>query len=247
MFRKIKEVWESLEPILHYAVHSVALLLVSIVLVGKDVLPEAIAHALDEKKLLEILFVLTSSSFLLALGTLASHIRSSKGARFEVTPLNMTIAKALDGAKCREIKVYAISSRYIQSYLTATQFRCQHAKVLLWAPQETMHGSDVAEGFSREIDQVIRAGWGSSATRNIIASGEIRRYLDVPDIYFILFDDTHAVFGFYARTMQPDTVVEFSPALLVERSNDESAVILDWLKRHFDSMWDLSGKYWTWP
>jgi hypothetical protein len=231
-------VWEHLETIGHYLIHAAALILLSLLLAGKEVLPKFIADVVDDKKLLECVLVISASAFVAAVLALGRSLTEPKSTKMEVLSLGDAMSKALNGRTCKELRVYAISSRYIQIYVASAKFRSARAKVLLWNPQVAVHGETIVEKYSREIDQVIASGWNSQITREVVGECEIRRYTDLPDIYFALLDNSTAILGFYSRTMQPDTVVDFSPAILIERSSPETIVVIQSLMEHFESIWN---------
>lgn len=210
--------------------------------VGKEFLPEIFSHYIPEPKtLLSIAFLFCAFAFLVAVDTNLKIRALTGGISLKRMPLAEGMMAALANGPCKTVTIYAISSRNIQTLLASNKYRIDSARVLLWQPNALLHGADVHQHYSSEIEHVILSGWKSAQSRSVFSRTTIRRYADLPDIYFVVFDRKLALLGFYRRNADPYNVVDYSDVLIFDGKNDETNRTIDWLLLQFDSMWTQSG------
>jgi hypothetical protein len=216
----------------------ISVLLLATLAVLKEFLPDIFQTYIPEPKaLLAVCLLLCCVACIGVLDT-NMRLRALAGGM----PLRrMTLTEGMShlqsmGARS-SVSVYAISSRHIQTMIASSKFGIESARVLLWKPSKAIHTKDIFNHYTAEIDHVVRSGWMSTQTRAIVKKTTIRRYADLPDIFFILFDKEHALLGFYKRNNDPYNVVDYSDVILFDSSNSESARTIQWLSQQFDSHW----------
>lgn len=219
-------------------IEMVGVLLLATLAVVKEFLPDIFqAYIPEPKALLAVCLLLCCVA---CIGVLDTNMRIR--ALADGMPLRrMTLTDGMNYLQSlgprTSVSVYAISSRHIQTMIASSKFGVESARVLLWRPSQSVHKEDVVNHYTAEIEHVIRSGWMSTQTREVVKKTTIRRYEDLPDIFFVLFDKEHALLGFYKRNNDPYNVVDYSDVILFDSANRESARTIQWLAQQFDSHW----------
>jgi hypothetical protein len=220
----------------------VGVFLLALLAVFKEFLPDIFqAYIPEPKALLAVCLLLCCVACLGVLDT-NMRLRALAGGM----PLRrMSLTEGMNhlqsmGAR-KSLTVYAISSRHIQTMIASCKFSIESARVLLWKPSRPVHGENIFQHYTAEIEHVIQSGWKSAQSRAIVKKTSIRRYEDLPDIFFVLFDKEHALLGFYKRNNDPYNVVDYSEVIIFDGSNQESARTIQWLLQQFESHWTVAS------
>jgi hypothetical protein len=173
-------------------------------------------------------------SFIAAISTNIQTRRLVSGAAVKLFTLSAALNDLIPNKRFDNVLIYAVSSRNIQALLRSNRCRIDSCKVLLWKP---VGDDNPYLAFDGEIEQVIKSGWKAKGMKELVKETEIRRYRDMPDVYFVILDREYAVLGFYRRNGEPNTAVDFSNVMIYNYSVQAEAKVIDWLITQHQAMW----------
>jgi len=220
-----------------WLIGTTGVLAIAILLVLKEAAPDLIASRVDPKLLMPVLLTVLAALLLSVLVHTHKLSRESHSGHFRTQTIADAISLCCAHKRVDTIDIYAISSRNIQAQLTAAKIRAKAVRVLLWEPKSVLHGHQVATEFGREVDQVIKSGWQSPTSKESFDKLEIRRYHDLPDIFYIIIDRKQYIIGLYFKNDDVDNVVDFDGVFTIINGNDISVALKAQISRHFDALW----------
>jgi hypothetical protein len=138
------------------------------------------------------------------------------------------------GSRIAKLRVFAISSQQILSFMQFERMQVGECKLLLRAfdPKDQNH-----KEFSNQIALVVR-DWNRLASDGKIGHLQIRSYDFLPTEYQVIFDDQTMLAGLYHSEPSDYSEVRVQPPFLVDGSTTDGKAVIDVYRDRFDRLFD---------